>query len=106
MNNSKKLEWFLKTGVFEGLSFILLVAIAMPLKYKAGILLPVKIVGMLHGILFLLYSLLLLIAAFTYKWTPIKTIAAFLLSFIPTGTFFLKSLLKKEIAAIELKRDS
>ena len=100
MKDSKKLDWFLKTGIFEGLSFIILVAIAMPMKYMAGILLPVRIVGMLHGILFVLYSLLLIVAAFSYRWPLLKTAAAFLLSFVPTGTFFLKSLLRKEIETI------
>jgi integral membrane protein len=101
MANTKVLDRFLKTGIAEGLSFVVLVAIAMPLKYIAGIGLPVRIVGMLHGILFILYTLLLIHAAFVYKWTLLKTIGAFLLSFIPTGTFFLKSLLKNEIRVIK-----
>jgi integral membrane protein len=96
----QKLNRFLKTGLAEGLSFIILIAIAMPLKYMAGMLLPVRIVGMAHGILFILYSVFLLQAALTYKWKFMKTSAAFLLSFIPMGTFFLEMLLRKEIQAI------
>lgn len=100
---ARKLDRFLKTGLAEGLSFIILLAIAMPLKYMAGMLLPVKIVGMAHGVLFILYALFLLQAAIAYKWTFMKTSAAFLLSFIPLGTFFLESLLRKEIKAIKQK---
>ncbi|HSH65698.1 MAG TPA: DUF3817 domain-containing protein [Bacteroidia bacterium] len=96
----QKLNRFLKTGLAEGLSFIILIAIAMPLKYMAGMLLPVRIVGMAHGILFILYAVFLLQAAFAYKWKFMKISAAFLLSFIPMGTFFLEMLLRKEIQAI------
>jgi integral membrane protein len=98
----KKLDRFLKTGLAEGLSFIILLTIAMPLKYMAGMMLPVRIVGMLHGVLFVMYTLYLLQAAITYKWTLSKTAAAFFLSFIPMGTFFLESLLRKEIKSIRL----
>lgn len=102
MAHTTKLNLFLKTGLAEGISFIALVAIAMPLKYKAGILEPVRIIGMAHGVLFILYGLFLIMAAVAYKWKFQKTAAAFLLSFIPTGTFFLKRLLKEEIQVIQL----
>jgi integral membrane protein len=98
----KKLDRFLKTGLAEGLSFIILLTIAMPLKYMAGMALPVRIVGMLHGVLFIMYTLYLLQAAITYKWPLSKTAAAFFLSFVPMGTFFLESLLRKEIKSILL----
>lgn len=97
-----KLNRFLKTGLAEGLSFIVLIAIAMPLKYMAGMLLPVRIIGMLHGLLFVLYTLFLFQAAIAYKWSVLKTLFAFLLSFIPLGTFFLETLLRKEIKAIKV----
>jgi integral membrane protein len=98
----KKLDRFLKTGLAEGLSFVILLTIAMPLKYMANMALPVRIVGMLHGVLFIMYTLYLLQAAIAYKWTITKTAAAFFLSFIPMGTFFLESLLRKEIKSIRL----
>jgi integral membrane protein len=103
MPTTTKLNRFLKIGFAEGVSFILLIGIAMPLKYAAGILQPVRIVGMLHGILFILFGLSLLQAAIGYKWSFGKTTAAFLLSFIPFGTFFLEKLLKEEIVGIHSK---
>ena len=85
----------LKIGFAEGVSFIVLLFIAMPLKYMADMPTPVGVVGMLHGILFIAYAIALLHAGFVYKW-PIKTIIiASLLSFIPFGTFFLDRVLKK-----------
>lgn len=100
MQSIKHLNRFLKTGLFEGISFIVLVAIAMPLKYMADMPLPVRIVGMLHGILFILYCILLVQCTLFYKWRLTKTIIAFLLSFVPCGTFFLGTLLKEEIQSI------
>jgi integral membrane protein len=60
----------------------------------------VRVVGMLHGVLFILYGLLLLQVTISYKWSIWKAIAAFLLSFVPFGTFFLERLLKEEIIHI------
>ncbi|HET7817818.1 MAG TPA: DUF3817 domain-containing protein, partial [Bacteroidia bacterium] len=62
-NNNKILNRFLKVGLAEGLSFIILLAIAMPLKYFAGIPAAVRIVGMLHGLLFIAFCITLLHAA-------------------------------------------
>lgn len=101
---TNKLNLFLKMGLAEGISFILLVGIAMPLKYGAGILQPVRVIGMLHGILFILYGILLLLAALSYKWPFRKSAAAFLLSIVPLGTFFLERLLKEEILTIRTEK--
>ena len=49
---------------------------------------PNYIVGMAHGVLFILYVLLLLQVAFVYKWSFLKTSLAFLASLIPFGTFY------------------
>lgn len=85
----------LKIGFAEGVSFIVLLFIAMPLKYWAGMPESVRIVGMLHGILFIAYAIALLQAGFVYKWPIKKVIIAFLLSFVPFGTFYLDRVLKK-----------
>ncbi|MES2593660.1 MAG: DUF3817 domain-containing protein [Bacteroidota bacterium] len=85
----------LTIGFLEGTSFLLLLFIAMPLKYMADMPAPVRIVGMIHGILFVAYAFALLHAAIVYKWAAMKVIIAFLLSFIPFGTFFLKRVLEK-----------
>ena len=46
-------------GNVEGVSYLLLLGVAMPLKYAFGLPLAVKIVGMAHGVLFLAYCALL-----------------------------------------------
>lgn len=85
----------LKIGFAEGVSFIVLLFIAMPLKYWAGMPASVRIVGMLHGILFIGYGIALVQAGFVYKWSFKKVVIAFLLSFVPFGTFYLDRILKK-----------
>ena len=51
---------FRLTGIVEGTSYLLLLGVAMPLKYIWHMPIYVKVVGMTHGILFILYCLLLL----------------------------------------------
>ena len=72
----------------EGLSFLVLIGIAMPLKYYYDKPELVKNVGMAHGILFVLYVLNLLIVHLQFKWSFIKTLGAFVASLIPFGTFY------------------
>ncbi len=82
-------------GFAEGISFLALLFIAMPLKYMADMPTPVRIVGMIHGILFIMYALALVQAKITYQWKFKRAFIAFLLSFLPFGTFFLERVLRK-----------
>jgi integral membrane protein len=76
------------TGLCEGLSFIILLAIAMPLKYLAGKPEMVSIVGMAHGILFVLYIFLTVQAKFHYRWPWKKMFLLWIASVLPFGTFY------------------
>ncbi|MGC4073657.1 MAG: DUF3817 domain-containing protein [Nibricoccus sp.] len=74
-------------GFLEALSFIVLIGIAMPLKYFAGEPGAVRVVGMAHGILFLLYLLAVFQAAMEYGW-KFKLIALLVIaSLLPFGPF-------------------
>lgn len=75
-------------GLLEGISYIVLIGIAMPLKYYMDKPEMVKSVGMAHGILFVLYVLLLLIVHIQCKWNILRTLGAFVASLIPFGTFY------------------
>ena len=68
--------------------FVLLLLIGMPLKYMAGIPLPVKILGWIHGVLFVAYCGLLLNVWIRSGWHFFKVALALLVSFIPLGTFW------------------
>jgi integral membrane protein len=95
--DKKALNVLLKVGFAEGVSFLVLLCIAMPLKYIGHMPTPVRVVGMLHGVLFVWFSIALLQAKMAYGWSIKKAAIGFLLSFLPFGTFFLDRTLKKEI---------
>jgi integral membrane protein len=82
-------------GHLEGISFLVLLFVAMPMKYLFGLPEAVRIVGGLHGILFILFSVILLRAHFNLSLTIKLSVKLFALSFVPFGTFFIKGLLPK-----------
>jgi len=82
-------NYFLRIGHIEGISYLVLLLLAMPLKYYFGFPWAVKIVGYLHGILFITYCILLAMTMKQLKWSIFKGALAFILSLIPFGTFWL-----------------
>ena len=87
---------FRMIAILEGISFLVLLLIAMPLKYMADIPQAVSVVGALHGVLFVMYAIWLAVVKFKYDWSIIKAGIAFIASFIPFGTFVLDWKLKQE----------
>lgn len=87
-------------GLLEGTSFLLLLFIAMPLKYAAGIPEPVKYIGWAHGALFVLFILALLHASSETNWSLGKIASAFIASVLPFGTFILDRHLKRDEEAL------
>ena len=85
---------FLLVGRAEAISFLLLVGIAMPLKYAANMPLMVKYLGWAHGVLFMLYIAQLLHVAYTLKWDILKVIYGFLAALLPFGPFVFERYLK------------
>ena len=92
MENSNKniTKWFLTIGKIEGYSYLVLLFIAMPLKYIFNIPEFVRPVGSVHGVLFVAFMLLLALMFFKVKLSFKNSVFAFLLSLVPFGTFFLK----------------
>lgn len=86
---------FRMVALLEGVSFLILLFIAMPLKYYAGYPLMVKYTGWAHGVLFVLYIATLLQAALVHKWSFLKMVLAFVASLLPFGTFVLDANLSK-----------
>jgi integral membrane protein len=83
-------------GIAEGISFLVLLIIAMPLKYYAGLPMAVKYTGWIHGLLFILYVAALAQVSIVRKWSLLKIVIAFAASLIPFGTIILDARLKKE----------
>jgi integral membrane protein len=84
-------------GFIEGWSYLILLFIAMPLKYFAELPQAVSIVGMLHGVLFVLFILAALHTAFVKRWSFLRLMGAGLASIIPFGTFVLDKKLQREM---------
>lgn len=82
----------------EGLSFVVLLFVAMPLKYLAGLPLAVRIVGMVHGLLFIAFVISLFRAASEHDWPARRSALAFVSSLLPFGTFVFDRSLKAEIS--------
>lgn len=84
-------------GIIEGISFLLLLGVAMPLKYAFGMPEAVRVVGMIHGVLFVAFSLVLLLAwiggALNFRWALI----AFVATLLPFGPL----LIDRRLAALE-----
>ncbi|MFN8246194.1 MAG: DUF3817 domain-containing protein [Ferruginibacter sp.] len=100
MKSPKLFSWFRKIALLEGLSFILLLGIAMPLKYMADMPLAVRIIGSIHGALFVAYMILAWEVNSSHRMKSPWMIKAFFASILPFGTFILDREWKKEEAAI------
>ena len=96
MNN--KLTWLRRAGIAEGISFLVLLGIAMPVKYLLKEPMVVTVVGWIHGVLFIAFLFL----AWEYKTDRNKSFKwfalAFIASIVPTGTFFFDKKLKEEVS--------
>lgn len=76
-------------AILEGISYLVLVGIGMPLKYGLGEPMVVDVVGWIHGILFILYLIAGVQAAADEKWSAKFMVAAFVAALVPGGTFVL-----------------
>ena len=92
------IKLFRLTALLEGISYILLLFIAVPIKYLWNDPTYVKLLGMPHGILFIGYILLSVLGKSRYKWTNIDFFVISISSLIPFGTFYVdKKYLKKPV---------
>lgn len=83
-------------ALIEGVSYLLILFVTMPMKYWMGIGILNKIVGWGHGILFVIYIVLaieILIRRRIDFWQFLRVIVA---SIIPFGTFFNEKMLKRQ----------
>ena len=86
---------FKKIGISEAVSFILLLGIAMPLKYMMDMPLMVKYVGWAHGVLFVAYIISLYLAQEEQGWKIQFSFLAFIAALIPFGPFLLHRYIPK-----------
>ena len=82
------IKLFKITSFLEGVSYILLLFIGVPVKYIAGEEILVKLLGMPHGVLFLAYIVLALLIRSKMEWGTKSTFYVLIASLIPFGTFY------------------
>jgi integral membrane protein len=99
--DSRLLKRFRLVATLEGISFLVLLFVAMPLKYFAGMPKAVSVVGMAHGLLFVAYMYLLYECWQVLKWPFGKVVLAGISSVLPFGTFWFDRRLKQEQLAAE-----
>jgi integral membrane protein len=90
----KEFRW---VAFSEGLSFVLLLFIAMPLKYWAGLPLAVRVMGSVHGLLFVAFLWTLFRVTLERDWPSKRWLTALVSSLVPFGTFAFDRSLKREI---------
>jgi len=82
-------------GTWEAISYLLLLGIAMPLKYVWGYEQAVRFVGMAHGILWMTYVSLAVLGQMDYRWSYKTTVWLFIASLLPFGPFIADAKLLK-----------
>ncbi len=88
-----------RVGKLEGVSFLVLLGIAMPLKYLAGFPLAVKVVGWAHGALFVWFVIVLLHAWRRANLTIAQTLGVFIAALLPFGPFLIDRRLERALRA-------
>jgi integral membrane protein len=102
MNAKKSLRQFRMIGIAEGTSFLVLLLIAMPLKYFLNFPQAVKYVGWVHGALFVTYIYFALHVFTVLKKPFVWLVKAGVAAFLPLGTFLFDRELKKEELSMNL----
>ncbi len=97
-----ELKKFRLINKIEGYSFIILLFIAMPLKYSFGFPIATKIAGMIHGVLFMAFVYQLLESMKDVPFNKKEALIYFILSLVPFGSFYTDKLCKEKepVAAI------
>lgn len=93
------LPWLRRTSLAEAVSYLLLLGVAMPLKYGWGMPFAVTVSGMVHGVLFLVLLWLLSRAYFEKGWPVRRLLLVVAASLVPVWPFLLDRRLRRWIAA-------
>ena len=88
-------------GLIEGVSFLILLGVAMPLKYFAGLPQAVTLVGWIHGLLFITFCIALTQAHQEAKWSIGRSAAVLIAALLPFGPFVIDKRLREENAALQ-----
>jgi integral membrane protein len=84
------IKLFKYIALLEGISLLLLLFFAMPMKYIYELPIYVKVIGMAHGLLFIAYIALAVMIKIEEKWPIKKFVIVCIASIIPFGTFYVE----------------
>lgn len=106
-NGRSALQILRVVGLLEGLSFVVLLFVAMPLKHLWHMPTPVRVIGSAHGLLFVAFVGSFYRVATERSWPTARSALVFVASLLPFGTFVLDRSLKRELETLEtLERGS
>jgi len=94
----KTLTLFRIVAFLEGLSYVLLLFVGVPLKYVSNDVTVVKMLGMPHGFLFMAYIAFVIVLRYDNLWFKKHFISIALASIIPFGTFIVEHKLRKTLS--------
>ena len=94
------LRWFRYIAITEGISYLVLLLVAMPLKYMADIPQPVTYIGWAHGAVFVTLGILALMVKPILRKKFGWLVKVFIAAIIPFGTFVLDREVQKDIQAL------
>jgi len=86
--NTNQVILFRLVSYLEGISYLILLFIGVPMKYMANDPTIVKSIGMPHGILFIIYIFLAIVIRQKLQWNTTTFISVLIASVIPFGTFY------------------
>ncbi|HTV19540.1 MAG TPA: DUF3817 domain-containing protein [Polyangiaceae bacterium] len=86
-------------ALLEGLSFLVLLGVAMPLKYFGGMPLATRVGGLVHGLAFIAYAVVLIDALATRQWSGRTVALGLLAGVLPAGTFVFVSHVRRRLEA-------
>jgi integral membrane protein len=90
-------------GLVDGVSLLVLLGIAMPLKYYADMPMAVTIVGTIHGYIVILYMLAILYAQLRLQWSALWSLLCLAAAFVPFAWFALDRAIKRRADRFEVK---
>jgi integral membrane protein len=83
-----------------GVWLILLVLVAVPLKYLADAPALVRIVGPIHGFLYIVYLVTVVDLAFRTRWSPVRTVLVMLAGTVPFLSFVAERRVSRDLAPL------
>ncbi len=87
IDQRRRLQYLRGAALIEGVTLLLLLFAAMPLKYWAGMAIATRVMGPIHGVAFLSFSWLLLHTTSAEGWARSEALPTLLLAVVPFGGF-------------------